>query len=337
MSRKPKGTVVEEYLVKITPYINKDKYVKDMQKFNETVTKRFKKLDKGIEDADRKTKQFSKNMYSTAKSGFDISKAIGATSAKVSVILAAVGAVYELMKKISSEATTFSNKMISASSAFVDKDVRSIMATFGVGSQAATGISSTMGLMGITKEDLKIMTPGQMQLFGKLMNQWTTGMNSIDKSKMEKFNQVVQSFQSQLASSKMELQIQFYKLLVELAPQLEDFFNSIIHLFDGIRRLVSSNEAKKTIQHIMNIATVLVEALTLIANALSLFGGTSNSVKEASASMSASNGVTNNYTVYSTSNNSFSGESASMYNLATNVSEQNNRNLSTALLSTGRV
>ena len=337
MGRKPRGTVVEEYLVKITPYINKDKYVKDMQKFEETVTKRFKKLDKGIDGTEKKTKQLAKDMYSTSKSGINISKAIGSTSAKVSVILAAVASVYELMKKISLEATTFSNKMITASSAFVDKDVRSIMASFGVGSQAATGISTTMGLMGISKSDLKLMTPGQMQLFSRLMNQWTEGMNSIDKDKMSKFNEVVQSFQSELASSKMELQIEFYKLLVEIAPQLEDFFDAIIYLMKSLKNIISSNVVKSGVKSLIDLATVLVDVVGIIGDALSWISGSSSSIKSANSSIASSNGNITNYTIYSTSNNSFSGESASMYNLATNVSEQNNRNLSTQLLQTGRV
>lgn len=338
----PKGTQVEEYLVKITPFLDMKEYSKVMKDFEDRVTKRFGNIDKTSNNSEKKTKAIAGNMANMGKSGLSLSKIISSAPGKLALVAAGVKIILDIMEKVVKSATEFSNKMITSSSAFVDKDTRNLMARFGVGSQTAAGIGSVTNLMGISPEDMKIMTPGQMQLFSDLMKQWTDGMNSIDKSKLDKFNQVMQDFQKDLASAKLEMQIELYKMLVELGPSLEVFFDGIISFIKGLTKILTSGPVKEALSTLFTILGAILDFIGKLLDIVSgnwLFGGFSSKVEDSKSN--SSNNSSSNITTYnmvdSTTNNSFTGDTNTMFDLASNITEQNNQYIKTQYLRDGRV
>lgn len=343
----PKGTQVEEYLVKITPFLDMKEYSKVMKDFEDRVTKRFGNIDKASNNSEKKTKAIAGNMANMGKSGLSLSKIISSAPGKLALVAAGVKIILEIMKKVVKAATDFSNKMITSSSAFVDKDTRNLMARFGVGSQTAAGIGSVTNLMGISPEDMKIMTPGQMELFSDLMKQWTDGMNSIDKSKLDKFNQVMQDFQKDLASAKLELQLKLYEMLVELGPSLEVFFDGIISVIKIITDLLTSPIVKAALELFFYVVGGILQIVSFLVNLLSgglLGDGLSGAFAQNSLENSKSNSSNNSYsnvTTYNmidtTTNNSFTGDTNTMFDLASNITEQNNQYIKTQYWRDGRV
>ena len=239
------------------------------------------------------------------------------------------------MKKLTDEATKFSNQMIGMNSAFVDKNTRDIVSRFGVSSQTAAGMGSVMNLMGINAEDMKRMTPGQMNLFSNLMNQWTTGMNSIDPKKMQKFQDVMQGMQSEIASAKLELQIQLYQMLVDLAPSLGRLFRSVISFFKSVSDMLTSDFMQNLLTALSEILAFIVNVFTLVYDAMTgNWGKLGEDIQNlAGGSTSTSNTI---YNVTSTSYNAFNGDNNTMFDLATNISNNQNQTISNAELKSGR-
>lgn len=188
---------------------------------------------------------------------------------KSGVILTAIFGVLKIIKdyteKIVDESTKLSNSLISGSSAFVDKNTRSTMATFGVGSMTAMGINNALSLMGISTSDMATMTGGQMQLFAELMQQWTEGMSIIDKSAISEYNEYMQSFQKDIASIKLDAQIAFYKYLVENRETINSLLNSVTQIFSLIIDYATGSTGQQILTLLTQISTFVINALTMSA------------------------------------------------------------------------
>ena len=336
-------TVAEEYIISIIPELDREKFDKNKQKVARELNKVVREKNREITADTKQVKlEYQKERLEAQKAKTikaqnlakqsqirldaisDRNESV-AIAGKVSIIVAAMKLIYEIMSGISEQAQTFSNKMISGSSAFVDKNTRQLMATFGVSGQTATGLGSVMNLMGLSSSDLKLMTPGQMQLFGRLMTQWQTGMDSIDPQALDKFQTVMQGFQSEMASAKLQLQIELYKLLVDLAPEMEFFFNQIINLVKSFAGFINSPFAKGFLGTLFDFVGLLIKCVAAIFQALSGdFKGAWDTLTTNVSEISGSSGSTyNNKTVIITQNsqNSYNGDTNSMYGMATSTFE----------------
>ena len=348
-----KGTVVEKYLVEISPYFNNKKYDQIMTDLEKKISKGTKSngkslssakttftgaLYKGGNGSTQMVKDLSKNMTTVADKSNIFNMSMLKTVGNMATIVTAFKTIYDIMNTIVTKASDFSNKMITASSAFINKDVRNLMARFGVSGQTATGIQAVTGLMGISVGDLKLMTPRQMELFSKLMSEWNKGMSSINPSAMEKYNKVLQNFQSEMASAKLELQIQLYKMLVSITPELEQAGNAIISLFKSLTKILQHPALKYSIKILSTALESLgdaIESLFAIIGYGWLWGG-DDDVENSKASTST-NYTTNNVTVNAQSQNQFMGSNSTMFDLATNVAQNNSQIAQQQYLRTGRV
>ena len=199
-----------------------------------------------------------------------MASSLGKASAYLGVAVGILTAIQKFVKSIYEQATNLSNKMISADSAFVDKSVRQVMATFGVGSSTATGISSVLALMGISTSDMATMTGGQMQLFAQLMAQWNEGIASIDSSKIQAYNEYVQGFQKFMASEKLDLQIEFYKMLVDNGELLNSFFTSFGSLVSTFFDFLTSDLAESGLRTIIYAIDLLMQAGDIILKVVNI-------------------------------------------------------------------
>lgn len=313
-------TIAEEYIIKITPELDRKQLEIARKGINDLFSK---------DQKNNKEIQLNKNLKQTANiiknvdsSGKSFLNSISQVGGKFAIAIASIKIVYDLMKSIVESATEFSNKMITASSAFVNKDTRQLMATFGVSGQTATGLGSVMNVMGLSTSDLRYMTPGQLSLFSQLMKQWTNGINSIDKESLAKFQEVTQTFQMQMASTQIRFQIELYKMLVSIAPQLEDFFNAIISFLNMLVDLLNNPVIKTALQVIIEVVAWIIKIITALAQVVTFdFNGALETLQGNTSDVS--NYTTTNLTINANSTNTFNGDTNSMYGLATETQQTN--------------
>lgn len=326
--------VIEEYIVSLSPELDNDKYKKATAKLRSLLNKEFK-TEKKLTDPKSVTKTATA-FKSIAKSGISLKSAIGTMPGKLALVVASIKIIKDLMTKITEQSKSFSNSMITAQSAFVNKDTRNIMASFGVSGTQATGISKSLDLMGLSTSDLKIMTPGQLNLFSRLMKTWNNGINSIDQDKLRYYNETIQNFQSEMAISKLERQIALQKMLVELSPQLNEFFNVITQSFKNFTNIMTSPLVKSGINILTKIATAFANVFNFLAETLdALIGNNSILGKFFNAIFGGKIGQTT-VTIDASSTNTFNGDTSSMLALSSNISENQNKVISNAQFSTGR-
>lgn len=325
-------TIAEEYIIKITPELDSKKMITARNSVSKLV--RQATLQEGRELKNQLSiEKINNQILKNEKLKYDIQlkqdklNDKGKTTmvshvSKLGTIVASLKIVYDLMKSITNAATEFSNKMITASSAFVDKDTRQLMATFGVSGQTATGLGAVMGTMGLATSDLRYMTPGQLSLFSQLMKQWTNGINSIDKESLAKFQEVTQTFQMQMASTQIRFQIELYKMLVSIAPQLEDFFNAIISFLNMLIDLLNNPVIKTALQVIIEVVAWIIKIITALAQVVTFdFSGALETLQGNTSDVS--NYTTTNLTINANSTNTFNGDTNSMYGLATETQQTN--------------
>lgn len=335
-------TMAEQYIISIIPQLDREKFNKERRKVDRqiryTINTEKKKLDlkakedKILANQNEKLGKSAKNIANMASGANLFSKVIGSTGGKIAAVLAVIKLIYDTMKKIINASTDFSNNMITASSAFVNKDTRSIMARFGVGSQTATGISKVTGLMGISAEDMPQMTTGQMKLFADLMKQWQAGMNSISKTDMKKFNDVWQGFQKSLASAKLEMQIELQKMLIELAPEIEDVLGSFVNMVRSFTKFITSPVVKTLIKILSVVLEFIMDVLSFAMNFQSY-----DWLKPLTSTSNTSNYYTYNNTIDASSTNSFTGDQNSMYGLATSTQQTNVNYITSTMNRNGKV
>lgn len=336
-------TLAEEYIISIIPELDETRFGRERKKVDKEIKNIIKAQNKQKKDEDKtqkelnsKLKQSANIMKTMSNQGITFDNTIAATTGKVAVIVAAFKIIYDIMKKLVSGATDFSNKMISSSSAFVDMDTRSLMAQFGVGSQTATGISAVTGLMGITPNDMSLMTSGQMQLYSKLMAQWQAGMNSIKANDLEKFQEVMQSFQSEMASAKLQFQLDLYKMMVELAPKLEPMLESVTKLFRNFASILTSPLMKNALKILISAVDTFVWAINSILEILDFITLGLLGIDTIESTKSSGNINNSNVTIYNSQTNSFTGDNASMLSLANNVYKDQATYVDQVALSNGK-
>lgn len=327
----PKGTPIKKYLIEVSPHVD----IKKFNQINDDIRKRIYKTFENKTIKKDPLKDTAKTLTSIKSTSGAISKTVAGVAGPIAIIIASVKVLYDMFKKLTDKATEFSNKMITASSAFVNKETRDLIGRFGVSSQTATGMSSVMNLMGISVDDMKRLTPGQMTLYSNLMNQWTQGMNSIDPRKMKLFNEVMQGFQSEMASAKLELQIQLYQMLVDLAPSLGYLFKSFISFFKSISDFITSPTIQQFISFFATILGLFTNIATIILDATTgNWGKLGEDIKNLAGGTTTTSNTT--YNINSTTTQSFSGDFNTMFDLANNLDTQNNQTLSNVELRTGR-
>lgn len=312
-------TVAEEYIIKITPELDR----KQFEAARKSVSELFKSDKSGMQ-ANNNLKQMASVMKNVDNGGKSFLNSIGQISGKVAIATASIKVVYDLMQSIVKSATEFSNKMISASSAFVDKDTRQLMATFGVSGQTATGLGSVMETMGLSTSNLKTMTPGQMNLFSNLMQQWEDGMNSIDPQSLAQFQEVMQGFQSSMASTQIRFQIELNRLLVSIAPQLQDFFDAIISFLNMLIDLLNNPIIKTALKIIIEVVAWIIKIITALSQVLTGdFVGALETITSDTSDFAPTSYSTTNLTINANSTNTFNGDTNSMYGLATETQQTN--------------
>lgn len=363
-SNKPNRTIIEEYIIQYSPEINieKLKNVKDELKqigMSNASLKDIKSqlsLDKAFLQRDREhlrnVREKLKNKREEVKNeiqliklkreekkGYGTSNIVSLISTgkfvgKLGLVIGILKQAYELVNKISDKATEFSNKMITAGSAFVDPNTKNIMASFGVSGKTAFGISNAMNLMGVSTSDMSTFTPGQYALFVRLMKTWSDGINSIDKDKLSYYNEMVQSYQSDMAVAKMKMQVEFQKYLVSISPQLEEFYDSSLDFMESLSTFINSPLFRIGSKTLISVFSSIIDFLSMVLDILS-FGGLLNS--NSASNYSSSQNTSNNYVqITTTTSNSFTGDTNSMFKLATDVTEQNNNYISNQLNKNGR-
>lgn len=341
-----KKTYAEEYLISIIPELDTDKFTKERKKVKKEIEKLSKETEKEEKKQNKekkendgsKNKQSNKlknsaNYIKTLVDGGDaFNTSISAVAGSFAIALVAVKAIYEVMQSIVNEATEFSNSMITSSSAFVDSDTRSLMAQFGVSGSTATGLESVMDLMGVSTSDLQYMTSGQLELFSTLMDQWESGMSAIDSNDLETFQDVWQGFQSDMASAKLEMQIQLYQMLVDLAPILEYALDGIVDFVETMVDIITSPAVKSALTVISGAVGLILDIVNFIAKIISWVFGNYDTFSTSSDSGSSS---TTYVSVDASSVNSYTGDSASMYSLATSTQQDSVNYISNELNQTG--
>lgn len=338
MPKMKSGTpVAEEYLISIIPELDKDKFDKEKKKVDNALRKVVRDKNKELATDTKQIKletakerlenQRLKNIKASnqaKQSSLKLNKQnmamdlfIFKESSRYIKLIAEQ--LVKFADKVIDSTTGLSNKMIGSNSMFVDQQTRGLMAQFGVSGQTATGLGSVMDLMGLTPETMKYMTGGQMNLFSRLMEQWQKGMDSISKTDMNKFNDVVQNFQAQMASAKLDLQIEFYKLMVELAPELEDFFDTIIGFIRSLKNLLSSKVMKGLIRGLLEAVETLLKIISAVINAVS--GNWTAAYNDLAGNNTTNNNNNKTITVTQTTTNNFTGDTNSMYGLANSMQE----------------
>lgn len=345
-------TIAEEYIISIIPELDQKKFDKVREKVGEITkvpkargrkAKSEEEIQKEKEDKERKKreKEFQTSLRVTSgiinnsSKGFNtMMRGFGKFSATAAIVMALFTTSLEVFDQIADRAKDFSNSMITAGSAFVNRDTRQLMATFGVSGQQATGMQSVMDLMGINTSDFKMMTPAQMQLYTRLMAQWQAGMESIGQSDLQKFQETMQSMQSEMASAKLELQIELYRLLVSMAPEIKEFFSSIISLVKTLGELMNSPLVKTILSTLSNLISGVVRIVSALGQVLSFdFVGAYNAL--AGNDVGGSNNTTNYYSISTNSTNNFSGDTSSMYAIATQTQQDEINSIATTIHSTG--
>lgn len=151
-----------------------------------------------------------------------------ASIAMISKIILDVG------NKIVASTENLSNQMITTQSSFVNKGTRDIMFKYGVGSSTAMGMQQTFGALGIDSSDLYRLTPGQIKEYQTLMKYWKDGLDSINKTNLNKFSNSAQEFQERIAKIKLDKQLLFMRILADHSDTIERFYDATAKFLEGL-------------------------------------------------------------------------------------------------------
>lgn len=190
--------------------------------------------------------------------------------------LVATGVVTLVIKKtvdeILARSTEISNKFITGSTAFVDKTTRDTMARFGLDPMSAQGLDRSMGLLGISPQDMTLLTPGQQQAMGQLMQQWFDGIASIGHSDIQAFSDATQEFQLMMAQFRMQWQLTKMEILVHNRANIASMTESLGNLFETLIDFASSPIVRDGVGLMISFITGIIDATDMLISALNRAG-----------------------------------------------------------------
>lgn len=221
--------------------------------------------------------EFQKQKYEEAG---DVSGDLGSVKGVAGLIggkaavaaLAATGLVSMIVTKsvneIIARSTEISNKFITGSSAFVDRETRDTMARFGLDPIAAQGMDRSMGLLGMTPQDLTLMTPGQQQAMGELMQQWFDGVQSIGQEDIQVLTDITQEFQMMTSQFKLQWELAKMEILVVNREQIAGLQQQLGSLFESIIDFATHPVMQEAVGILISVVTGIVDAVTILVDAL---------------------------------------------------------------------
>lgn len=214
---------------------------------------------------------------------------------------------YETSVKLLNTMSEASNKFISSSSVFVDSNIKSIMATYGVSSTDAQAIQQAQKALKISTSDMATLTSGQRQAFTELMQVYQEGIDSIDADKLEKYNNNIQRYELIKAEFDIRREAAITKLFAE-SSGLENLINSFERFLDNILNILESPGAQVAMDMFIGFLTSVMDILSYMSVGLSgmLDGKMTTS-------------VTNNNTTNNVSTNISGTSSSNAYAIASEI------------------
>ena len=215
----------------------------------------------------------------------------------------AIGGFYAALKKAIEgaldliESQKESANKLNAMGAFGDMGTRDLMARYGVSSNRAVAMDTTLKLMGLSESDIGRMTKKQRDAYNELLNYYEAGLNRIDTDKLKEYYDTMEKFQISQAKWKMDLQTTMIKMAAE-----SDGFKSLVgsaeKFFDNTIKFLNSPVVKWLFD---TISYFLGEVMDIASDIVGLFGfggsrpSTTNNVQS---------NATNNYYIYGSENSS---------------------------------
>lgn len=277
--------ILDEYLYSIGALVDSKGFKKAQQqtdKFLKSMAGKWNKYQELLKEGDKKQiAEHLKSMTSLdikyGKMASGITKIAGEMQLAMQPLLIILDATKASLEAIFDLSTKVSNQFITMQSLFVDKDVRNIMAMTGVGTVEAQGIRTAEELTGISIQELPFATPAQQEMFADFIERYTAGISSLDPGSLEAYNETVQQFQRVLAETKLDLQLNFMKMIISTGPQLEQLFDSLTTTMQNFSDLVESQGfqvgAKLFIATIQGIVDILSAPINLSAGIMDFFKG----------------------------------------------------------------
>ena len=201
----------------------------------------------------------------------------GTRVARASVYLGlfsvAVNKAKESALQMAEKASEISNKFLTQSSVFVDKDTRNIMGKFGVNATTAQAIGTAADELDIDLSDYSKLTQAQRKAFSDLMNYYQQGINNIDTEKLEKFNKITQKYQLDQVKLNIKLKTSMSELLAE-SDGAARIMGTLSNTMESIGNILSSDAVQTGFNFVMDIIDGILKFVTTPINWLgSLFGG----------------------------------------------------------------
>jgi len=224
-------------------------------------------------------------------SGFmSILSGTGVVALVTASVIASIGIITaSVMSSVLNNSNEISNKFITGNSAFVDQTTKNTMAMFGVSGVQASGINNALSSLGMSTNDLTLMTPAQQYAFMQLYSTWVNGINSIDTDKLKAFTEATQSYQLSMATSQTELQVAWTNVLVNNSGAIKTAQDNISQLYNTLIDIVNSDMFSRLINMFISLGNAILFILNILESAVSWIANIGGS------SSSSSSTITNNY------------------------------------------
>lgn len=217
----------------------------------------------------------------------------------ISKASAAVGIFYTAIKKAITGAMELvdsqkelANKL-NAMGSFGSMGTRDLMARYGVSSNRAVAMSTTLNMMGLSESDIGRMTKAQRKTYNELIQYYEDGINRIDTNKLKEYYKTMEDYQTAQAKWKMDLQTTILKMVAE-SDGFKKLVGSVERFFDSTIKFLNSPVIKWLFD---TMAYFLSEVTDLASSVVGLFGSSPNS-----RGSNVTNNSTNNYYIYGSEN-----------------------------------
>jgi len=268
-------------LERLQKLLKTPKQLKESGLSAEEVKKRVDELQKTIADDEAAFNAFSKNVTTA--------------SISLGVFIAAVKAAIDAAQAAAKQASEISNQFVSQGSIKVNRDVRNVMAKFGVDASTAQSITSASEILNYDLSEYAKWTQAQREAFSSLMKEYQTGIDKINPNKLQQFNKATQEYQLMQA----RFQLKFKLALTEMYANSEGLvktLNTLGESMDSIAAILSSDVVKGGFDLLMGIINGILKFVTTPLNWLgSLFNGggsnTTNNTANVNTTVNTTGGI----------------------------------------------